>query len=163
MPEPALSRAERTFLRALTTLGVRYMVVGLSAAALQGADAVTIDIDLWFEKLDDPRIQLAAKRAGGVWIPGHFGAMPPMLGGDALGDRFDVVLTLSGLSTFAREYERARTITVDGVRLRVLPLERIIVSKRAAGRPKDKAVLPALQAALAATRKKRRRKKKPRR
>jgi hypothetical protein len=33
--------------------------------------------------------------------------------------------------------------------LRVLPLERIIESKRAANRPKDRAALPALEAALA--------------
>jgi hypothetical protein len=36
--------------------------------------------------------------------------------------------------------------------VRVLPLERIIASKRAAGRPKDLAVLPALEAALAVAR-----------
>ena len=39
---------------------------------------------------------------------------------------------------------------VDGVVLRVLPLERIIASKRATGRPKDLAAMPALEAALAA-------------
>lgn len=38
---------------------------------------------------------------------------------------------------------------MDGVTLRVLPLERIIASKRATGRPKDLAAMPALQAALA--------------
>ncbi|HEY2410264.1 MAG TPA: hypothetical protein VGI10_29870 [Polyangiaceae bacterium] len=43
-------------------------------------------------------------------------------------------------------------IAVDDVELSVLPLERIICSKRAAGRAKDLAVLPALEAALAASR-----------
>ncbi|MEO0325291.1 MAG: hypothetical protein AAF447_20205 [Myxococcota bacterium] len=38
------------------------------------------------------------------------------------------------------------------VPLRVLPLERIIASKQAADRPKDRAALPQLRAALAATR-----------
>jgi hypothetical protein len=38
---------------------------------------------------------------------------------------------------------------VDGIPLRVLRLDRIIVSKRAAGRKKDVAVIPALEEALA--------------
>jgi predicted nucleotidyltransferase len=144
-----LTDAERDFLRALDELGVRYMVIGVGAAVLQGADTVTVDIDLWFANRADPHIHEAAKRAGGVWIPGHFGMMPPMLGGDDLGDRLDIVLTAQGLDAFETEYARAYTIDVDGVFIRVLPLERIIVSKRAAGRRKDLAVLPALEAALA--------------
>jgi hypothetical protein len=59
---------------------------------------------------------------------------------------------LSGLEDFSIESQTAKTIDVDGLALPVLPLERIIHSKRAAGRPKDQAVLPALEAALAAAR-----------
>jgi hypothetical protein len=76
--------------------------------------------------------------------------MPPTLGGDALGDRLDVVLTASGLESFEVECQGARQIEVDEIVLPVLPLERIICSKRAAGRIKDLAALPALEAALAA-------------
>ena len=152
MAELALTDAERTFLSALGELGVGYMVVGLSAAVMQGAVTVTADIDLWFEDRGDPRIHEAARRAGGVWVPASFGMMPPTIGGDVLGDRFDVVLTLDGLEDFATEARRARTIEIDGVPLPVLPLERIIHSKRTAGRRKDVAVLPALEAALAAAR-----------
>jgi hypothetical protein len=149
MADLAFSNAERDFLRALGDLGVRYMVVGLGAAVLQGADTVTMDVDLWFENRADPRIAEAANRAGGVWVAGHFGAMPPMLGGE-MGDRFDVVLTVSGLSSFEAESSNVRFIEVDGITLPVLALSRVIASKRAAGRPKDLAVLPALEAALAA-------------
>ena len=152
MAELALTEAERSFLVALQELGVRYMVVGLTAAVMQGADTLTADIDLWFADRNDPNIHEAARRAGGIWIPGSFGMMPPMIGGDTLGDRFDVVLTLSGLEDFSIESQTAKTIDVDGLALPVLPLERIIHSKRAAGRPKDQAVLPALEAALAAVR-----------
>ena len=126
-----------------------YLVVGLSAAVLQGADTATLDIDIWFKDHSDPRIADAAKRAGGVWIPGHFGMMPPTLGGDLLGDRLDVVLTASGLASFESEYQGARQIEVDELCCPCC-LERIICSKRAAGRMKDLAVLPALEAALAA-------------
>jgi hypothetical protein len=152
MPDLALTAAERAFLEALEGLGVRYLVVGLSAAVLQGADTLTADIDLWFADRSDPRISEAARRAGGVFVSGSFGMMPPMLGGEDLGDRFDVVLTLSGLDAFDDEARRAQRIEVDGLQLPVLPLERIIESKRVAGRRKDLAVLPALEAALAAAR-----------
>ena len=65
-----------------------------------------------------------------------------------LGDRFDVVTTMSGLPDFAAEYGTAKTVLVSGVALRLLPLERILHSKRTAGRAKDEAVLHALETAL---------------
>jgi hypothetical protein len=150
MVEIALTTAERRFFLSLNELSVPYLLVGLSAAVLQGADTATLDIDLWFQDHADSRIADAAKQAGGVWIPGHFGMMPPTLGGDALGDRLDVVVTASGLESFEVEHQGALQIEVDEIFLTVLPLERIICSKRAAGRVKDLAVLPALEAALAA-------------
>lgn len=150
MVELALTPAERRFFLSLNELSVPYLVVGLSAAVLQGADTATLDIDLWFQDRSDPRIADAAKRAGGVWIPGHFGMMPPTLGGDALGDRLDIVVTASGLESFDVEYMGALHLAVDDISISVLPLERVICSKRAAGRMKDLAVLPALEAALAA-------------
>jgi predicted nucleotidyltransferase len=148
----ALEPSERALLEALNALGVRYLVVGMSAALLQGARGVTDDVDLWFERTDDPRIGEAARAAGGFWISGAFGMRPPGLGGLGLEDRFDVVLTANGLDSFAEEYARAKEVVVDGLALRVLPLDRIVVSKRAAGRPKDQAQLPALEAALAVER-----------
>ena len=78
---------------------------------------------------------------------GITGMQPPTLGGK-LGDRFDVVLTLSGLQNFKTEYDNSKTVEIDGIQVKVLPLERIIASKRAANRPKDRAAIPALEAAL---------------
>ena len=149
MEKLALSSSERVFLEALNQRKVRFLIVGMSGAILQGAPGVTQDIDLWFEPLDDDRIAAAAREAGGFWVSG-FGLRPPALGGEGLEDRFDVVLHPDGLNAFDAEYARARTEVVEGITLRVLPLDRIIASKRAAKRPKDLAQLPALEAALAA-------------
>jgi predicted nucleotidyltransferase len=143
-----LTDAERRFLTELETRGVKFMIVGLTAAGLQGANTTTVDVDLWFETTADPGIREAAEAAGGMWISG-FGMMPARLGGP-LGDRFDVVLHMSGLDRFEIEYAHARPVTVEGVAVRLLPLERILASKRAADRPKDRAVIPALEEALAA-------------
>jgi hypothetical protein len=145
----ALAPSERAFLEALNRLGVRYLVVGMSAALLQGARGVTEGVDLWFERRDDPRIGEAARAAGGFWVSGAFGMRPPGLGGAGLDDRFDVVLTASGLHDFATEYRGVREVVADGVTLPLLPLHRILVNKRAANRAKDQAQLPAIAAALA--------------
>ena len=144
----ALDRAERRLLEELNRRGVRYLVVGMSAALLQGARGMTEGIDLWFERLDDMRIGDAVQAAGGVWVPGNFGMVPPMIGGGELEDRFDVVTHCDGLGGFEGELASAVELEVDGVLLKVLPLERVIASKRAANRPKDRVALPALETAL---------------
>jgi predicted nucleotidyltransferase len=149
MPDSALDEAERRFLAELTARGVEYVIVGLSAALLQGATLATQDIDLWFARLDDPRIAEAARAAGGFWMSGSFGMRPPGLGGP-LGDRFDVVTHMHGLGSFADELGNTMDVELDGMNVRVLRLERILASKRATGRPKDLAAIPALEAAIAA-------------
>ncbi len=122
------------------------MVVGLSAAALQGAPVVTEDIDLWFENLSDPKLMRTLVKIGAAYIP-PFGHNPPMLGGPG-SDPFDVVIHMDGLEEFAREWKHAREIKIGKIALKVLPLERILVSKQAANRPKDQRVIPVLQNTL---------------
>lgn len=146
----ALTPAERVLLAALNRHRVRFLVVGLGAALIEGAPVATQDIDLWLEHPADERVAAAARDAGGFWLSG-FGMQPPAFGGDGL-ERLDVVLTLHGLDSFDVEYERSAEREIDGVPVRVLPLERIIVSKRSTNRPKDRAALPALEATLAARR-----------
>ena len=149
MDDFALTPAERALFRALHDRGVRFLVVGLSAAVLEGAPVATQDIDVWFENLDD-RVALAASDANAFWVSG-FGMQPPAFGGHGL-ERLDVVLTAHGLADFDTEYAGAIVREIEGVSLHVLPLERVIASKRATNRPKDRAVLPALEATLAARR-----------
>lgn len=150
MDDFALTPAERALFHALSRRGVRYLVVGLGAALLEGAPVSTQDLDIWLERLDDPRLALAAADAGGFWIPG-FGVQPPAFGGQGL-ERLDVVPTAHGLDAFDAEYAGAIPRDIEGVSLRVLPLERVIASKRATNRPKDRAALPALEATLLARR-----------
>ena len=122
------------------------MVVGLSAAALQGAPVVTEDVDLWFDELSGPKLSQALVKVGAAYIP-PFGDNPPMLGG-AGSEPFDVVVRMDGLGKFADEWKHALEIKVGKLRLKVLPLERILVSKQATNRPKDRRVIPVLQNTL---------------
>ena len=133
---------ELAFFRALQRRKVDFLVVGLSAATLQGAPVVTQDIDLWFEDLNDPKFRSALKETGGFFVP-PFGSHPPQIGGDGL-DLFDIVVHLHGLESFRKEYRHSKKVRVGNITLHVLPLERIMKSKRALGRKKDEAVLPVL-------------------
>ena len=148
MPDFALTDPERCLLHALSGRGIRFLVVGLGAALIEGAPVATLDLDLWLERIDDPRIPQAAADARGFWVTG-FGLQPPSFGGEGL-DRLDVVLTLHGLGTFNDEYAKSLDRVIDGLPLRVLPLERVVASKRATNRLKDRAVLPVLEATLLA-------------
>jgi hypothetical protein len=62
---------------------------------------------------------------------------------------FDIVLRMDGLDGFAAEWTEAAQTTVGDVAVRILPLARIVVSKRAAARPKDQLVIPVLEDVLA--------------
>ncbi|MBI5775041.1 MAG: hypothetical protein HZA89_15045 [Verrucomicrobia bacterium] len=141
-----LSEAELRLLASLLRHKVRFMVVGLSAAALQGAPVVTEDVDLWFDNLSDPKLMQALVKVGAAYIP-PFGYNPPMLGG-AGSEPFDIAIRMNGLGEFAEEWKRALKIKVGRLWLKVLPLERILASKQAANRPKDLRVIPVLQNTL---------------
>ncbi len=147
MAAPPFSESELRFLRALRRRKVRFMVVGLSAAALQGAPVVTQDVDLWFEDLTDPGILDALREVRGAYIP-PLHLNPPMFAGGGL-ELFDIVLTMHGLGTFAEEVPNCVEVFVGRQKLRILGIDRILASKRAANRPKDRLVIPVLEDALA--------------
>lgn len=141
-----ITEAELSFLRELSRNGSKFMIVGMSAAILQGADGGTKDIDLWFRTTSDGRLSDAASSVGGIFI---WRANPPCLGGEELA-RVDLVNRMSGLDDFDSEYEGAVDCQIDDFVVKLLPLDRVIVSKRASARPKDKAALPSLRATLKA-------------
>jgi hypothetical protein len=145
---------EAAFLAALSASDVKFMIVGVSAALLQGAPAVTQDIDLWFEDLEDPGLRRALDSVGGTFVP-SIGLHPPRLAGSAVA-LFDIVLTMHGLGSFLEEWKRAIDVPLRGVTVKVLPIGRVIVSKETLNREKDRLVLPVLRDAAKVTRRNRR-------
>lgn len=149
MDAPSLfTDREAAFLEALVAEGVDFLVVGLAAAALQGVPAVTQDVDLWFADLADPRFRAALERAGATYIP-PTATSPPLLAGGGT-ELFDIVVHMHGLQTFREEAAHAVRVQIGHVAIPVLPLSRILVSKRATGRPKDLAIIPAIEDAIRA-------------
>lgn len=143
------SESELRLLQILLKRKVRFMVVGLSAATLQGAPVVTQDVDLWFENLGELKISRALQEVGATYVPpSNFN--PPMLAGTGA-ELFDIVLRMDGLGTFSDEIKNCVEISLGRQKLKVLSLERILASKIAANRAKDKLTIPVLRDALAAT------------
>lgn len=156
------TRSEQRLLENLLRRKVRFMVVGLSAAALQGAPVVTQDVDLWFESPGEPRMVAAVREVGAAYVPPS-NLNPPMLAGQGA-ELFDIVRRMDGLGEFASELRHCVEVPLGRHKLKVLSLERILASKLAANRGKDKLTIPVLRDALAATQAVRRgaRKKPPR-
>lgn len=148
-PTSPIAEQELALLLELTKADVPFMLVGLSAAVVQGADVVTQDIDLWFQSVTHPGVEEAARKVGGVFV---WRSDPPMFSGPGLND-IDVVVRCDGLLDFDTEYASAIDVELaTGLIVKVLPIERVLASKLAANRRKDRAVIPALEAAIAAIR-----------
>ncbi|HEY3855022.1 MAG TPA: hypothetical protein VGO67_11555 [Verrucomicrobiae bacterium] len=143
------SESEVRLLRALLKQDVRFMVVGLSAATLQGAPVVTQDVDLWFENLGEQKISDALREVGAAYVPPSINN-PPMLAG-AGSELFDIVIRMDGLGPFANEIKNCIDVPLGPDKLKVLSLERILASKIAANRPKDQLTIQILRDVLAAT------------
>lgn len=142
------SQIEWEFLKELAKNKVPFMIVGLSAATLQGAFVVTQDIDLWFKDVGDPLISKIIQKFGGAYVS----TIPTIMNAPRfVGSEFhalDIVFNIGGVDSFDEEFQKAKTVEIDGVPFFLLPLEKIIQSKKSANRPKDKAVMPVLEDTL---------------
>jgi hypothetical protein len=141
------SESEQRLLKNLLKRKVRFMVVGLSAATLQGAPVVTQDVDLWFENPGDPKMSQALREVGAAYVPPSI-HNPPMIAGKGA-ELFGIVLRMDGLGGFADEIEHCVEIPLGRQKLKVLSLERILASKMAANRAKDQLSIPVQRDALA--------------
>jgi hypothetical protein len=115
-------------------------------------------VDLWFEKLGDPKISQALQEVGAAYVPpSNFN--PPMLAVVGV-ELFDIVICMDGLGKFTDEIKNCVDIPLGRQKLKVLSLERILASKIAANRAKDKLTIPVLRDAIAALQVTKRRAKK---
>ena len=129
---------------ALRAEGIRFQVVGMSAAILQGVPGTTQDLDLW---IDLParqyiRVLNIARRLNAQINANTVVTLP----GDVL---VNFLYEVHGLRSFAAEFKKAKALQLSGIKLPVLPLARVIRSKEFVGRDKDLLQLPALKRTLA--------------
>lgn len=141
--------------QSLAEEGIRFQMVGMSAAIIQGVPATTLDTDLWVDLPQRHYIRLLnlVHRQGGT-------GLAPTMYALADGSLVNFIFSMTGLRNFATEYEHAREMMWNGLKIRVLPLERIYQSKKASARDKDLAHLPFLEKVMRAQ-KRNEEKKKP--
>ncbi len=131
------------FLQALEAEGVKAILVGMMAAVQQGAPCSTIDYDFWVDlpKRQVVRIYAIVQKLGGTLRAPTFYELRD-------GTQINVVFDPVGLRSFPTEFKACHTSMLEGCKIRVLPLSKVIASKRKAARDKDLAVLPILERTL---------------
>ena len=111
----------------------------MSGAILQGVPATTLDTDIWIDLPPRQYIRvLNMCRRLGADIRAN--TVVDLSDGSTVNFLYEV----HGLRSFSDEYQRSRKLKWLGMRVAVLPLERIYASKKFVGRPKDLAHLPLL-------------------
>jgi predicted nucleotidyltransferase len=140
--------------RALQKVGLEAVLIGNAAAALQGAPVTTVDFDFLFRRTPRnlARMKRFAAALGATVLRPYYPASDLFrVVRDEDGLQVDLMATVHGLRSFEDVRARAATITIDDVPVLVASLADIVKSKRAAGRPRDLAVLEVLEKALEET------------
>jgi hypothetical protein len=119
-------------LGALRAEKIRFQLIGMSAALVQGVPGTTNDIDLW---IDLPTRQYMRP----VNIALSLGAQVVRNTVVELADStlINFVYEVTGLKKFAAEFKKSKILNFHGEKIPVLPLESIQRSKQAIMRPKD--------------------------
>jgi hypothetical protein len=131
------------FLKALIKEEIECILIGAMAAIEQGAPLMTVDYDFWVRLPERQYVQLIRiVKAQGATIRAR--TVYELVDGTQV----NAVFKPDGLESFEKEWKKSRWGTLENVRVKVLPLRRVIASKRAANREKDIAVLPILHRTL---------------
>jgi len=144
-----------SLLAALAEARLEAVLIGNAAAALHGAPVTTIDFDFVFR--DTPtnlrKLKAVAQALRSVVLRPYY----PMsklyrMVNDDTGLQADFMPVIHGVRSFEGLKRRATTAVVGGQSVLVAALEDILKSKKAAGRERDRAVIPILEQTLRATR-----------
>jgi len=140
-----------TLARVFQEQALEVVMIGNSAAALHGAPVSTIDIDFVFRKTPAnlQKLKRIAEGLQGVLLRPYYPVSDLYrLVRDDDGLQVDFMGTIHGMKSFEGLRSRAIRVEFDGYPLLVADLTDIIKSKRAAGRPRDRAVLEILEQTL---------------
>jgi len=149
-----------SLLKELHRLEVEFVIIGGMAAVAHGSAYLTSDLDLCYSRKKQNLQRLAEALA--PFHPRLRGApldLPFALDTSALrsGSNFtlitdlgnlDLLAEVSGLGGYEAAFSSSEDVELYGMRCRVLTLEGLIRTKKAADRLKDRLLLPELEALL---------------
>jgi len=139
---------------------VEFVIVGGLSAILQGAEYSTLDLDLCYRRTPENIGRLVKAlnplrprpRGFPEELPFVFDERTVLLGSnftlDIDGESLDLLGEMSAIGGFEQVIGQSLVFDVENREVPVLSLAQLIESKRAAGRPKDLAVLPLLEETL---------------
>ena len=114
--------------RLIQSLGeeeIRFQIVGMSAAMLQGVMMTTLDTDIWVDLPERQYIRLT-----NLCVKQGASALAPTLYVLADGRVVNFLFRVDGIRSFKTEYKNAVLANIGGEEVRVLPLSRILQSKK---------------------------------
>ena len=133
----------------LLSAEVDFMLVGGYAVALHGWPRTTFDIDFWImANPENAKSVLQALKSFGAPLMDlteadfHKPGMVFQIGTEP--QRIDIVSAIDGLE-YSEAAKHAVKMNVDGLEIKVISIDDLIVNKRASGRPKDIADAVALE------------------
>ena len=136
---------------ALAAVRLEAILIGNAAAALQGAPVTTVDFDFMFRAtpLNLAKLKRFARRLEAMILRPYSPASGLFrVVNDNRGLQVDFMPAIHGVKSFNSLRSRAQRMTLGAHRVWVADLADIIASKRAAGRPRDRAVLEILETTL---------------
>lgn len=144
-----------SLLAALAEAKLEAVLIGNAAAAMHGAPVTTIDFDFMFR--DTPpnlrKLKAAARLLNAVVMRPYYPASKLYrVVHDDTGLQADFMPVIHGVRSFEGLKSRATSHVVGGQAVLVASLDDIIKSKKAAGRERDRAVIPVLEQTLRASR-----------
>jgi hypothetical protein len=117
----------------------------MTAAVYQGVMLNTLDTDIW---VDLPTRQYI--RLWNIIRSQGASALSQTLYVLADGKVVNFLFAVTGLKSFAAEYRNALTVKMEGIPVKVLPLLRVLKSKKTVLRDKDIAHIPHIEKVLKA-------------
>jgi predicted nucleotidyltransferase len=136
---------------ALAEVGLEAILIGNAAAAIQGAPVTTVDFDFMFRATPANLAKLkrfALRLEAMILRPYYPVSNLYRVVNDERGLQVDFMPAIHGVKSFNSLRSRAQKVELGRHQAWVAHLADIIASKRAAGRPRDKAVLEVLEATL---------------
>ncbi|HEX7577551.1 MAG TPA: hypothetical protein VF430_05890 [Verrucomicrobiae bacterium] len=136
---------------ALDEVRLEAILIGNAAAAIQGSPVTTVDFDFMFRATPANLAKLkkfAARMEAMILRPYYPVSALYRVTNDDRGLQADFMPSIHGVKSFNSLRSRAERIALRGHGLWVADLSDIIASKRAAGRPRDRAVLAILEKTL---------------
>lgn len=131
----------REMLQILSEEGVDFIIVGAYALAAHGYPRATGDIDVWVNP--DPanavKVLNSLKRFGSPLYsaaPEDFTVKGTMFQIGVAPRRIDIITAITGVE-FDEAWEDRMTAEVDGLKVNILSLDKMIRNKEATGRAKD--------------------------